>query len=170
MVRRSLERIAWILIALLQGIGCGCGEEVHTGVDKRRELPPKKRVTVSRPETSTARGHLAYVGALLANRKVKVSSELGGFTAPMAFGVGGKSVLWAPLATAIMWGLGFSTLLILTMVPAYYAILEDIGYLPRHRHRRKADTLKEIDMAFDHDEFRPFMKKQRGGEGQEGGG
>jgi len=82
--------------------------------------------------------------------------------APMALGVGGKSVFWAPLATAIMWGLGFSTLLILSMVPAYYAILEDIGYLIRHRKRRKADTLKEIDAAFDHEEFRPFVK-QKGG-------
>ncbi len=82
--------------------------------------------------------------------------------APMAFGVGGKSVFWAPLATAIMWGLGFSTLLILSMVPAYYAILEDIGYLIRHRKRRKADTLREIDEAFAHDEFRPFMKRPEG--------
>ncbi len=69
--------------------------------------------------------------------------------APMAFGLGGKSIFWAPLATAIMWGLGFSTLLILSMVPAYYAILEDIGYLIRHRRRRKADTLREINQAFE---------------------
>jgi multidrug efflux pump subunit AcrB len=79
--------------------------------------------------------------------------------APMAFGIGGKSVFWAPLATAIMWGLGFSTLLILSMVPAYYAILEDIGYLIRHRKRRKADTLREIDAAFDCDEVKPFLKQ-----------
>ena len=68
--------------------------------------------------------------------------------APMAFGIGGKSVFWAPLATAIMWGLGFATMLILLMVPAYYAILQDIGYLIRHRRRRKADVLLEIDEAF----------------------
>jgi multidrug efflux pump len=79
--------------------------------------------------------------------------------APMAFGVGGKSVFWAPLATAIMWGLGFASLLILSMVPAYYAILEDVGYLIRHRKRRRADTLREIDEAFEHEEFRPFMKR-----------
>ena len=48
--------------------------------------------------------------------------------APMAFGVGGKSIFWAPLATAIMWGLAFATFLILSMVPAYYAILDDIGF------------------------------------------
>jgi multidrug efflux pump subunit AcrB len=79
--------------------------------------------------------------------------------APMAMGLGGKSVFWAPLATAIMWGLGFGTLLILSMVPAYYAILEDIGYLIRHRRRRKADTLREIDEAVRYEEIRPFMKR-----------
>jgi len=79
--------------------------------------------------------------------------------APMALGVGGKSVFWAPLATAIMWGLAFSTALILSMVPAYYAILEDIGYLIRHRKRRKTDTLREIDEAFGYEEFRPFLKR-----------
>ncbi|MBE0664279.1 MAG: efflux RND transporter permease subunit, partial [Candidatus Aminicenantes bacterium] len=79
--------------------------------------------------------------------------------APMAFGLGGKSVFWAPLATAIMWGLGFSTLLILSMVPAYYAILEDIGYLIRHRRRRKADTLREIEEAFQIEELKPYFKR-----------
>ena len=78
--------------------------------------------------------------------------------APMAFGLGGKSIFWAPLATAIMWGLGFATMLILSMVPAYYAILEDIGYLIRHRKRRKADTLREIDEAFQSEELKPYMK------------
>jgi multidrug efflux pump subunit AcrB len=78
--------------------------------------------------------------------------------APMAFGIGGKSIFWAPLATAIMWGLGFATLLILSMVPAYYAILADIGYLIRHRRRRKADTLREIDEAFQYEEVREYMR------------
>ena len=78
--------------------------------------------------------------------------------APMAFGLGGKSVFWAPLATAIMWGLGFSTVLILSMVPAYYAILADINYLVRHRRRRKADVLAEIERAFQHDDLKPFLK------------
>jgi len=77
----------------------------------------------------------------------------------MAIGLGGKSPLWAPMATAIMWGLGFSTILILSMVPAYYAILEDIGYFIRHRKRRKADVLREIDDAFELEELQPYMKK-----------
>ena len=79
--------------------------------------------------------------------------------APMALGIGGKSVLWAPMATAIMWGLGFGTALILSMVPAYYAILADILYLARHRKRRKADTLREIEEAFQHEDLAPYMKR-----------
>ena len=74
--------------------------------------------------------------------------------APMALGLGGKSIFWAPLATAIMWGLGFATVLVLSMVPAYYAILQDIGYFLRHRKRRKADTYREIDEAFEWEEIK----------------
>ncbi len=81
--------------------------------------------------------------------------------APMAFGLGGKSVFWAPLATAIMWGLGFSTMLILLMVPAYYAILEDIGYLIRHKRRRKADVRREIDEAFKDPETGALLKSEQ---------
>ena len=77
--------------------------------------------------------------------------------APMAFGLGGKSPFWAPLATAIMWGLGFATLLILSMVPAYYAILQDVGYFLRHRKRRKAETLQEIEEAFQQEEILPYL-------------
>ncbi len=78
--------------------------------------------------------------------------------APMAFGIGGKSILWAPLATAIMWGLAFATFLILSMVPAYYAILDDIGFFIRNRKRRKTNILSEIDDAFDHPDIKPFFK------------
>ena len=81
--------------------------------------------------------------------------------APMAFGLGGKSPFWAPLATAIMWGLAFATALILSMVPAYYAILQDIRYVVRHRRRRRADNRREIEEAFDHPDIRPYMKRDR---------
>ena len=39
------------------------------------------------------------------------------------------------------------------------AILEDIGYFIRHRKRRKADVLREIDEAFEFEELQPYMKK-----------
>jgi multidrug efflux pump subunit AcrB len=77
--------------------------------------------------------------------------------APMAFGLGGKSPFWAPLATAIMWGLAFATILILSMVPAYYAILQDLRYLVRHRRRRGAESVREIEAAFEHPDFRPYL-------------
>ena len=46
------------------------------------------------------------------------------------------------------------------MVPAYYAILQDIGYFIRHRKRRKADILRAIDEAFDQEEIKEFFVRQ----------
>ncbi|MFP4086737.1 MAG: efflux RND transporter permease subunit [Desulfobacteraceae bacterium] len=77
--------------------------------------------------------------------------------APITLGIGGKSIFWAPLATDIMWGLGFGTMLILSMVPAYYAILENIGYLIPHKRRRRANVSGEIDQAFAHEELSAFI-------------
>lgn len=38
----------------------------------------------------------------------------------LALGLGGKSLLWGPVATAIVWGLGFSTLLTLLVIPLLF--------------------------------------------------
>jgi hypothetical protein len=38
----------------------------------------------------------------------------------LALGLGGESLIWGPLATAIVWGLAFSTLLTLFVVPLSY--------------------------------------------------
>ena len=40
----------------------------------------------------------------------------------LAIGFGGKSLLWGPVATAIVWGLAFSTTLTLFLVPLLYLI------------------------------------------------
>ncbi|MBF0137441.1 MAG: efflux RND transporter permease subunit [Magnetococcales bacterium] len=40
----------------------------------------------------------------------------------LAVGMGGQSLLWGPVATAIVWGLGFSTLLTLFMIPLLYSL------------------------------------------------
>lgn len=45
---------------------------------------------------------------------------------PMAIGIGGKSVVWGPLATTIVWGLSVATILTLFVIPALYAITDDI--------------------------------------------
>lgn len=38
----------------------------------------------------------------------------------LALGLGGRSLVWGPVATAIVWGLGFSTLLTLFLIPVLY--------------------------------------------------
>ncbi len=38
----------------------------------------------------------------------------------LAFGLGGKSLLWGPVAASIVWGLAFSTVLTLFVVPLLY--------------------------------------------------
>ena len=48
---------------------------------------------------------------------------------PMAVGLGGKSPIWMPLASTIIFGLTFATLLTLFVMPALYAITTDINAL-----------------------------------------
>jgi hypothetical protein len=52
---------------------------------------------------------------------------------PMAFGIGGMSAMWSPLANVILFGLLISTVLTLFVIPCFVAILDDIK-----RSRRKA--------------------------------
>jgi multidrug efflux pump subunit AcrB len=40
----------------------------------------------------------------------------------LATGLGGKSLVWGPVATAIVWGLAFSTVLTLLLVPLLYRL------------------------------------------------
>jgi multidrug efflux pump subunit AcrB len=41
----------------------------------------------------------------------------------LAIGLGGKSLIWGPVAASIVWGLGFSTLLTLFAVPVIYRLV-----------------------------------------------
>jgi multidrug efflux pump subunit AcrB len=45
---------------------------------------------------------------------------------PTAIGIGGSSAVWRPLANTIAWGLVFSTVLTLLVIPCLLAILDDI--------------------------------------------
>jgi len=54
-------------------------------VDKKVSLPKEKWVKVSAVETSLPMGTIEYVGVLTADRKVKVSSELGGIIEELHF-------------------------------------------------------------------------------------
>ncbi len=49
----------------------------------------------------------------------------------LASGVAGKSLIWGPLATAIVWGLAFSTILTLFIIPLLYKFFMKHSYLAR---------------------------------------
>ena len=44
---------------------------------------------------------------------------------PMMMGLGGKSEIWAPMASTIFFGLGCATILTLFIMPTLYAIIVD---------------------------------------------
>jgi len=46
---------------------------------------------------------------------------------PMVLGLGGKSLVWSPLANTIVWGLSVSTVMTLFIIPALYLIVSDIS-------------------------------------------
>lgn len=56
---------------------------------------------------------------------------------PMMIGLGGKSVVWQPLANTIVWGLLMATFLTLFIIPCLYAITVDLKKLPRKPGIRK---------------------------------
>ena len=49
----------------------------------------------------------------------------------LATGLGGKSLIWGPVATAIVWGLAFSTLLTLVVIPLLYRLFMGRSRLAR---------------------------------------
>jgi multidrug efflux pump subunit AcrB len=51
----------------------------------------------------------------------------------LATGLGGKSLIWGPVATSIVWGLGFSTVLTLIVVPLLYRLSMSRSGLVRSR-------------------------------------
>jgi multidrug efflux pump subunit AcrB len=58
-------------------------------------------------------------------------TTIGGL-APLAFGLGGSSPMWKPMAISMCWGLGFATLLTLFVIPSLFCIVEDLrGLLTR---------------------------------------
>ncbi len=51
----------------------------------------------------------------------------------LAAGIAGNSLIWGPLATAIVWGLGFSSLLTLFVIPLLYRTFMKNSYLLVHK-------------------------------------
>ncbi|MBD3225021.1 MAG: hypothetical protein GF313_09845 [Caldithrix sp.] len=62
---------------------------------------------------------------------------------PMAFGIGGISLMWSPLANVILFGMLVSTLLTLFVVPTFMAILDDIKK-SRKKARQKVLNQKHM--------------------------
>ncbi|CAA6821016.1 MAG: RND multidrug efflux transporter; Acriflavin resistance protein [uncultured Thiotrichaceae bacterium] len=54
----------------------------------------------------------------------------------LAMGLGGKSLIWGPVGTAIVWGVGFSSVLSLFTIPSLYLIF--VGWKERRLKRRLA--------------------------------
>jgi len=59
----------------------------------------------------------------------------------VAYGIGGKDPFLVPMALAICWGLLFSTLLTLVVIPCIYSILDDIA-LKLTKHSSMIDCEK----------------------------
>lgn len=64
---------------------------------------------------------------------ITTATTIGGLFS-LAVGLGGKSLLWGPVAASIVWGLAFSTLLTLFVVPLLYLLF--MRRRDRHRPRR----------------------------------
>lgn len=56
----------------------------------------------------------------------------------LAIGLGGKSLLWGPIASSIVWGLGVATLLTLFVVPLLYAC-----FMRRVKHPEPVPSLQD---------------------------
>jgi len=68
----------------------GCGDRVEPGVDKKNQQNRIRTVTVSRVDATPPQGNVEYVGVLVAQRKVRVFSELGGTIERLLFEKGDR--------------------------------------------------------------------------------
>ncbi|MCP3870995.1 MAG: efflux RND transporter permease subunit [Gammaproteobacteria bacterium] len=59
----------------------------------------------------------------------------------LATGLGGRSLMWSPVATAIVWGLIVSTLLTLFVIPLMYRIFMGSRWATTKRHNAKLSLL-----------------------------
>ncbi len=85
-------------------------------------------VLISTANRNLAQGMgLAHAITLASQRRVipilitSITTIAGLFS--LAVGWGGKSLMWGPVATSIVWGLGFSTILTLLIIPPLYAFI-----------------------------------------------
>jgi HAE1 family hydrophobic/amphiphilic exporter-1 len=65
---------------------------------------------------------------------------------PMSLGLGEGAELQAPLSTAVIGGLTFSTVLTLVVIPVMYTLIDDMGSRMRRRFRRSRDIVNDVDV------------------------
>lgn len=90
------------------------------------DLPGRRELILTVDAETTRAAGMSVLNAIVyaARRRVvpilfTTSTTIGGLLA-LARGLGGKSLLWGPVAVAIVWGLAVSTLLTLFVVPLLY--------------------------------------------------
>ncbi len=79
-----------LLLCLLTLLFSGCGDKAETHVADEVKPVKVKSVKVSQVKSLPPRGNVEYVGVLLAYRKVKVASEIGGTIEKLYFEKGEK--------------------------------------------------------------------------------
>ena len=80
-----------ILLAGLVSLNIsGCGERAETSEDKDTQVAKVKFVKVSPVKASSPKGEIEYVGALTAQRKATVASEMSGTIEKLYFEKGDK--------------------------------------------------------------------------------
>lgn len=93
-------------------------------------------VLISKANSNLDRGLNVTQAIVFACRRRVIPILITSFTTiaglfSLAVGLGGQSLLWGPVASSIVWGLGFSTLLTLFVTPTLYK------FFMRFSHRRK---------------------------------
>lgn len=83
-------------------------------------------------------GEAVTSSAVLRLRPILLTSltTIAGLT-PTALGLGGESVVWGPMASTIIFGLLFSTLTTLVIVPSFYGLFYDSSRRDERRRRRR---------------------------------
>jgi multidrug efflux pump subunit AcrB len=92
----------------------------------------------SRRDDGAPVGHAVTDAAVTRLRPILLTSltTVAGLV-PTAIGLGGTSVVWGPMASTIIFGLIFSTLTTLVIVPSFYGLLYDAERRTARRERRR---------------------------------
>ena len=87
---------------------------------------------------------------------------------PTAIGLGGSSVIWGPMASTIIFGLVFSTITALIVVPSIYGLFFD-NPKAEARFKKRIALQKEVDEATDEPAEKDVEYDSHGGNGSSGG-